>query len=341
MADLVDSRIRLLVRVRAFLVLGVAFMGVAFMGLSSASASQAQTKVDKAYPAYRHQAGVSGNLNSIGSDTLNNLMTLWAERFRSYYPNVNVQIEGKGSGTAPPALTEGVTRLGPMSRAMKLKELESFENKHGYKPTQVPVAVDALAIYVHRSNPIQGLSLVQLDAMFSSTRKGGSPKRIVTWGQVGVKGSLTKRAISLYGRNSASGTYDYFKKVALFRGDYRSVVKEQPGSSAVVGGVAGDVAGIGYSGFGYSTADVRIVPLGKRKGRFYAPTPQAALNGNYPLSRLLYIYVAKQPKKPLDSLTKNFLDLVLSKEGQQVVIKDGYFPLPYKEARKIRKKLGL
>ncbi len=303
----------------------------------------AQTiKVNKQYPSYQRTAGVSGNLNSVGSDTLNNLMTLLAERFRSYHPNVNVQIEGKGSSTAPPALIEGVSQLGPMSRAMKASELEAFEKKYRFKPTAIPVAVDALAVYVHKNNPLKALSLGQVDAIFSSTRRGGYPHDISRWNQVGLKGSLGSRSISFYGRNSASGTYGYFKQVALFKGDYRSSVKEQPGSSAVVSGIAADIAGIGYSGIGYRTADVRVVPLSaKTGGRAYPPSPKAAMSGNYPLSRLLYVYVSKQPRKAPDKLTGSFLDLVLSKEGQEVVVKTGYFPLPYSEAVKIRKQLGL
>ena len=133
--------------------------------LSTGSAFAQAVQVDSALPAYQKAAGVSGNFTSVGSDTLNNLMTLWAEEYKRLYPNVNIQIQGAGSSTAPPALTEGASNFGPMSRMMTAKEVESFEKKHGYKPTAVGVAIDALAVYVNKDNPIKGLSLEEVDAL--------------------------------------------------------------------------------------------------------------------------------------------------------------------------------
>lgn len=276
---------------------------------------------------YKKVSGVSGNLKSIGSDTLNNLMTLWSEGFRSAYPSVKIEIEGKGSSTAPPALIEGTAQFGPMSREMKSGEVDTFEKKFGYKPARVRVAVDALAVFVHKDNPIKGLTLQQVDAIFSKNRKGGYPKDIVTWGDLGLTGEWAKKSISLYGRNSASGTYGYFKEVALFHGDYKDTVKEQPGSSAVVQGVASDKYAIGYSGVGYKTADVRTVPLAKAEGKYYDAVAEYAYSGDYPLSRFLYIYVNKNPNQALDPLRREFLKYVVSKEGQMTVIKDGFFPI--------------
>jgi phosphate transport system substrate-binding protein len=272
-------------------------------------------------------AGVSGNLNSIGSDTLNNLMTLWAEGFQAAYPNVKIQIEGKGTSTAPPALIEGTAQLGPMSRSMKQAEIDLFEAKYGYKPTEIKVAIDALAVYVHKDNPVKSLTLNQVDAIFSSTLKGGGPA-IERWGETGMTGTWANRPISLYGRNSASGTYGFFKDVALKGGDYKATVKEQPGSSSVVQGITSDLAGIGYSGIGYMTSGVRAVPLAGADGQAYGPTVENAVSGKYPLGRFLYIYVNKKPGQPMDKLTSEFMKFVLSKEGQEVVVKDGYFPLP-------------
>lgn len=293
----------------------------------SASGASAQTKVDEKLPEYEKVSGVTGNLNSIGSDTLNNLMTYWAEAFKAKYPNVNIQVEGKGSSTAPPALIEGTSQLGPMSRAMKAEELDAFEKKFGYKPTQIKVAIDALAVYTHKDNPLKGLTLKQVDSMFSSTfKRGGKP--IKTWGEAGMSGEWGSKAVSSYGRNSASGTYGYFKKVALEKGDYASSVKEQPGSSAVVQGVASDLAGIGYSGIGYKTSGVNAIALGDSEGKLFEPSFENCLNGDYPMARFLYIYVNKKPGKPLDKLTQEFLKLVLSKTGQEIVVKDGYYPMP-------------
>jgi len=284
-------------------------------------------KVDPNLPAYSPTSGVSGSINSVGSDTLNNLMTLWAEGFKAKYPNVKIQIEGKGSSTAPPALIEGVSQFGPMSRQMKATELDAFEKKYGYKPTEIKVAVDALAVYVHKDNPIEGLTLQQLDGIFSSTYKRGG-KNATKWGQLGLTGEWANRPISLYGRNSASGTYGYFKEVALNKGDYKASVKEQPGSSSVVQGVASDLGGIGYSGIGYKTSGVKAVPIGTAAGKYAVPSDENALNGSYPIARFLYIYVNRAPGKPMDKLISEFLKFVLSKDGQQIVIKDGFFPLP-------------
>ncbi len=286
----------------------------------------AGSHLDPKLPDYKPVSGVSGTLNSVGSDTLNNLMTLWAEGFKKHYPNVKLQIEGKGSSTAPPALIEGTAQLGPMSRAMKSEEIDAFEKKFGYKPMPVRVSIDALAVFAHKDSPLKGLTLKQVDGIFSSTRKRNG-EDIVDWGQLGID-AWKGRKISLYGRNSASGTYGFFKEQVLKKGDYRSSVKEQPGSSAVVQGIGGDLYGLGYSGIGYKTSGVKVVPLGEKDGDYYEASYENALSGDYPLARFLYINVNKKPGQAMDKLTREFLTYVLSKEGQAVVEKDGYFPMP-------------
>ncbi len=309
------------------------------MGLATAVISNTvyAAGVDSAIPEYKKVSGVSGNLSSVGSDTLANLMTLWAEEFKRTYPNVNIQIQAAGSSTAPPALTESTSNIGPMSRKMKSKETAMFEKKHGYKPTAIGVAIDALAVYVNKDNPIKGLAIPQVDAIFSSTRKCGSKNDITTWGGVGLTGAWKDKSIQLYGRNSVSGTYGYFKKKALCKGDYKSSVNEQPGSASVVQSVTSSLNGIGYSGIGYKTAGVKAVPLSKKDdGKFVAATPENALNGTYPLARVLYVYVNKAPNKPLEPVVKQFLNLVLSQKGQQDVVKDGYIPLPANMVEKYR-----
>jgi phosphate transport system substrate-binding protein len=286
--------------------------------------------VDAAIKLYEKSSGVDGSLNSIGSDTLNNLMTYWAEAFNKLYPNVKIQVEGKGSATAPPALTAGTAQLGPMSRTMKPEEEDAFEKSHGFRPTRISVALDCLAVYVHKDNPIKGLTLAQIDGIFSKTRKSGSPN-VATWGQIGLAGDWAAMPMSLYGRNSASGTYAFFKEHPLQKGDYKDTVNEQPGSAAVVNGVAADRGGIGYSGIGYRTSEVRAIPLGKDdKSPLVEPTFANAMKGAYPLGRTLYIYVAKKPGQPMPKLVEEFLKFVLSHEGQEIVVKDGYGPLPAK-----------
>jgi len=301
--------------------------------LSILPAFAADSHIDPALPAYKSVSGVSGNLNSIGSDTLNNLMTLWAEGFKKSYPNVNVQIEGKGSSTAPPALIEGTAQIGPMSRLMKAEEIDAFEKKHGYKPTEVKVAVDALAVFANKDNPLKGVTMKQIDSIFSKTRKKGG-EDISDWGQLGLD-AWKGRAISLYGRNSASGTYGFFQEHALSKGDYKPTVKEQPGSSAVVQGIGADQYGIGYSGIGYKTSSVRALPIAGEDGQFFEATYDNAISGDYPLARFLVVYVNKKPGAPLDKLTLEFLTFALSKEGQTIVEKDGYFPVPKEVAEEV------
>ena len=304
------------------------------LGLLAASSANA-VSVDEAIPEYKAVSGISGNLSSVGSDTLANLMTLWAETFKRSYPNVNIQIQAAGSSTAPPALTEATSSFGPMSRKMKSKEIASFEDRYGYKPTAIPVAIDALAVYVNKDNPVKGMSIPDVDAVFSSTRKCGGDKDITKWGDLGLSGNWKKRDIQIYGRNSVSGTYGYFKKKALCKGDYKNNVNEQPGSASVVQSVSTSVNGIGYSGIGYKTSGVRAVPLTKKAGgEFVEATPDNAVSGTYPLSRFLYVYVNKHPNKELAPLEKEFVKLILSRQGQEVVIKDGYIPLPAKVVEK-------
>jgi len=301
----------------------------------SASSFAAPIQVDVNLSDYVKVQGVAGNLGSVGSDTLNNMMTFWAEGFRKQYPNVNIQIEGKGSSTAPPALIEGTAQLGPMSRQMKKKEIESFEAKYGFKPTTIGVALDALAVFVNKDNPLDNLTMTQIDAIFSKTRKRGAAEDITTWGQLGLGGDWANRPVSLYGRNSASGTYGFFKEHSLKKGDYKDTVKEQPGSASVVLGVTEDKAGIGYSGLGYVTSGVKALALAAKEGApVYAADYKNVLSGKYPLGRMLYINVVKEPNKPLPTLVKEFLTFALSKEGQEIVVKDGYLPLPAALAKK-------
>ena len=320
----------------------VAALGFLACSLVSHAALAQAVKVDPALPSYQKASGVSGNFTSVGSDTLNNLMTLWAESYKRFYPNVNIQIQGAGSSTAPPALIQGASNFGPMSREMKDEEIVAFEKKHGYKPTAVPVAIDALAVYVNKDNPIPGLSIPQVDAIMSSTRKCGGAKEITNWGDVGMTGDWAGRPIALYGRNSVSGTYGYFKKNALCKGDFSKRVAEQPGSASVVQSVSGQIGAIGYSGIGYRTSGVRPLALSKKDGQpFVEANAENALNKTYPLSRVLYVYVNKRPNQPLSPLEREFFKMVLSKQGQEVVVKDGFVPMPAAMVNKALKDLGI
>jgi phosphate transport system substrate-binding protein len=313
----------------------VSALGVAVSGLSFAA-----DDVDPNLPVYQKVTGISGNISSVGSDSMANVMTLWAEEFKKQYPSVAVQIQAAGSSTAPPALAEGTANFGPMSRPMKDAEIEAFEKKLGYKPTAVPVAIDALAVFVNKDNPIKGLTMQQVDAIFSINRVCGGATDIRKWGDLGLEGAWAGRDIQLFGRNSVSGTYGYFKEHALCKGDFKSNVNEQPGSASVVQSVSSSVNAVGYSGVGYVTSSVHALPLAKADGQpFVAPTKENSLNQSYPLSRALYVYVNKAPNKPLNPVELEFVKLVLSKQGQEVVIKDGYIPLPVTMAANVLAKL--
>ncbi|MDT8428451.1 MAG: phosphate ABC transporter substrate-binding protein PstS family protein [Pseudomonadales bacterium] len=316
--------------------------GMILLAGSTGLAATGFADVDPALPEYTRASGVSGNLSSVGSDTLNNLMTLWAEEFNKLYPNVNVQIQGAGSSTAPPALTEGTATLAPMSRNMRQSEIQAFEARFGYAPTELPVAVDMLAVYVNKDNPLSSLSLTQVDAIFSATRRCGGLEDITRWGQLGLTGSWDNRDFALYSRNAVSGTYGFFKDNAMCGGDFKASINEQPGSSSVVQGVTESINGIGYSGIGYRTSGVKVLPLSiDDNSPVFEPTPENAESGDYPLARFLYIYINKHPNRELDPLTREFIKMVYSRLGQEVVNRDGFVPLREPVAARLRKELGI
>jgi len=270
--------------------------------LAVVNIAAAQVKVDPKLPKYAQAQGVSGTIKSVGSDTMNNIMALWGEGFKKMYPSVKIEVEGKGSSTAMPALIEGTADFGPMSRDLKEKEITEFEGKFGYKPVALPTSIDMLAVFVHKDNPLESLSLEQVDAIFSANRKAGGAKDITKWGDLGVKGEWAAKPISLYGRNAASGTYGFFKEFVLQNGDFKTSVKEQPGSSAVIQGIAKDKYAIGYSGIGYRTADVKALPIAKEKGKAIPAEADYAYSGEYPLTRFLYVALNHKPGSKLDPL---------------------------------------
>ena len=316
------------------------FATLMLFGMLNAGNVSAQVSVDPALPEYTPVSGISGNLSSMGSDTLNNLMTLWAEAFQGYYPNVNIQIQGAGSSTAPPALIEATANFGPMSREMRATEIEQFEQRFGYQPVKVTTAVDTIAVYLNKDNPLDCLSIPEIDAIFSATRRCGHGEDITRWGQVGQTGAWANRDFTIYSRNAVSGTYGFFKDVALCGGDYKPTINEQPGSASVVQGVTESINGIGYSGIGYITSGVKAASI-NMGGTCYEPNAENAATGNYPLARGLFLYVNKNPTEPLAPVEREFLRLVLSKQGQEVVVRDGYIPLPETIAAQVRTQIGL
>lgn len=293
-------------------------------------------------PEYKIHQGVSGNLSSIGSETLSHVMSAWFEAFQHLYPNVAVQVQVSGSSTAPPALLAQTSQLATMSRRMTSEEKANFTNKHGYPPTQIKVVIDAPAFYVHKDNPIQAITFRELDAIYSANRRCGAKLAINTWGDLGLKGDWKNRGIQLYGRNSASGTYAFVKQRILCKGDYLPNVNEQPSSGSVLESVNKSLNSIGYSGLGHINFGVKPLALAKKKGgRYILPSRKTVLAGDYPLARFLYIYINLPPNTEVPPLEKAFLDMVLSKTGQDIAEKSGYLSLPPKIVRAERQKIKL
>ena len=298
--------------------------------------------VDPALPAYKPAGGLSGQIKSVGSDTMGNLVKQWAEAFKALHPDVQIDVESKGSVTAPPALLEGASQIGPMSRPMSMEEINSFRKKYGYPPSSIPVAVDALAVYVNKANPIECLTLEQVDAIFSKDHWGGGGMEIKTWGKAGLTGDWANEPIALFGRNSLSGTFDTFKETVLRHGEFKDAVKQQVGSEDVVKMVAGDKFGIGYSGIGFLTEGVRAVPLAApQNGKCYEPSAEFAYSGGYPLARYLRLYFNKKSDRPLDPVITDFIRFVLSKDGQLLTIKAGFYPVPNATRLQALKLLGI
>lgn len=323
-------------RVSAILTLGMVAIGASVIALLPAIA------MDQSLPAYRPVTGISGHIKSVGSDTLGGEIALWAKGFEDLYPDVKIEIDARGSATAPPALLAGESQFGPMSRPMLVEETDAFEKKYGYKPSSFRVAIDALAVYVNKDNPIGCLTVQQVNRIFSSTRRTAGGGDIKTWGDAGLTGEWATKAISLFGRNSISGTYEFFRQMALFDGEYKPDVKQQPGSEAVVQGVAGDKLAIGYSGIGYKTDGVRTVPLALYPGgNCYDTSAKAVYSDRYPFTRYLRIYLNKKPGEPLDPLCAEFIKYILSKDGQTQVENGGFYSITGEIRDDELKKLGI
>jgi phosphate transport system substrate-binding protein len=310
--------------------------------VASLSIIPAAKALDQNLPAYQPVPGISGQIRSVGSDTLNEDMERWAKGFNEQYPDAKIIVEGKGSATAPPALLDGSSQFGPMSRSMNGDESAAFQKKYGYKASDFAVAFDALAVYVNKDNPIKCLTLEQVDRIFSARRLGSGGRSIDTWGDAGLTGEWAARPIVMYGRNEISGTHELFREQVLYNGEFRPEVKQQPGSEDVVSKVASDKVAIGYSGIGYKTDGVRTVPLAASFGReCYDTSAESTYAGKYPVARFLYIYFNKKPNEPIDPLRREFIKYILSKDGQALTEKSGFYPISNELREQELKKLGL
>lgn len=326
---------------RSFARLFASLFTVAIASAVACGTAFSQVKVDPKLPSYKAVPGLSGQIKSVGSDSMNTLMVAWTEKFKEHYKGVRTEVEGQGSSKAMPALIEGAASFGPMSRDAKSSEIADFQKKYGYKPVLLPTSIDLLAVYVHKDSPLDSMSIDQVDAVFSSTRKLGG-EAIEKWGQLGLTGDYANEPIALFGRNAASGTYGFFKEKGLGNGDFRVQVNEQPGSTAVIQSVGDNRFAMGYSGIGYKTPAVKAISLSPKKGEpAIQPTEENAYNGKYPLARYLYLAVNYNETKKLEPLRKEFIRFVFSKEGQEIAAKDGYFPVDAKTAAKALKMVGI
>jgi phosphate transport system substrate-binding protein len=290
----------------------------------------------EALPSYTPKSpeALQGTLACVGSDSMDPLMQLWTDTFHQHYPNVTFSIASKGSGTAPGALVDGTSQIGHMSREMTPEELAKFQARFGYAPTRLVVAMDALAVYVNGNNPVSALTMEQVDAIFSTTRKGGFPKDLATWGDLGLGNEWTHRVIQPYGRDAQSGTRVFFREHALRKGDYKPIVKEVPDQFALVEAPAADASGISYGPIQHSVRMVKSVPIVDFKGtKPVEPSIENVLNGRYPLTRFLYIYVNRKPGQPVDPKVLEFVTYILSSQGQRAVADFGAVALPADLAR--------
>jgi len=304
--------------------------------------------LDPALASYEQGGQVSGSVIVKGSNTMQPLVARLASEFHRRHPGAEINVEGGGSemglkefleNTAQPKQVAGngsrPVLLVASSRELTAAEVKQFTDKHGYEPTAVPVAVDAVAIYVHRDNPLSSLTLDQVDAVFSTTRKRGYPYEIKRWGQLGLSNGWENAQIKLYGRDQKSGTRAFIKEHVLGNGEFDSAVQEEPGAASVILALSRDPFGIAYSGLGLQNSSVRPLPLADKDDMpFIMPDTTSVMDGSYPLRRLLYFYVDKSPHVALHSVLQQFLVFVNSREGQQSVLKVAFYPLPIKQVQR-------
>ena len=300
----------------------------ACFGLAASAFAAGSVKLDSVLPYYETGSRVSGTIKSVGSDTMDTLMTQWAERFERYYRKASVEIDSAGAGYAMPALIEGVAQFAPMARDANADEIEGFEDRYGYEPLQLRTAFDTMAIFVHKDNPIEGLSLDQIEQIFSVNGAD------ITWGDLGLTGEWADQPVSLYGRNTTSGASDFFQSVALNGAEFKPGVKALPDSDAMVQSIANDKYALGYSGLGYASAEVRAIPLAVDAGEeFVPPNVETANNGEYPLTRNLYLTINHRAGSTMLPRHAEFIKLIYSKQGQEIVLNNGFFPVSAETAR--------
>lgn len=286
-----------------------------------------KVKIDGRLAEYRRVEKLDGKIRSVGSSTLSNLINRWAESFKLLYPAVDVDITGGGSGIAVAALLENRTDLAPMSRPMTTKELADFQAKFGYAPTRITVGFDAIAIYVNKTNPLEAMSLRQLDSVFSASHKRGG-ETIKTWGQLGLSGDWAELEIAPKGPAKTHGMYSLFREMVMENGEFRFDLKSEPVSTSIVQDIGAEKAAIGFASYFFGSRRTRPIALSASdSGPYFLPTQQNCAEGKYPLARSLYVYVNKKPGTNLAPPTGHFLGFICSKQGQETAAKEGNYPL--------------
>jgi phosphate transport system substrate-binding protein len=296
--------------------------------------AQARLQADAALPDYRRGGAVSGKINSVGSSTLTQLINRWADELRRIHPGLEFEVTGGGSGSAPPALLEGRADIAPMSRPMNAAEIATFRGKFGAEPTRITVGLDALAVFVNKNNPLKQISLQQLDALFSLTRKRGGTE-IKTWGQLGLTGQWADQPIRIYGPQSTQGMHSLFRADVLQGGEYRYDMRTEPVASGIAQSVGADDYAIGFASHVFTSARARALAVSAEPGGTpVQPTQLTAADGSYPLARGLYIYVLRKPGTPLSPALATFIQYVCSRQGQEGAAELGMYPLTVELAQK-------
>ena len=331
---------------RAAFTMTTLLVGLAHTSSAETSTFNAKLAENASISSYTAQPNLSGSMVIAGSDTMQPLMLKLATAFKEWQPTVKTAVQGGGSEVAlrqfkenqatirrgdaknTGHLVSGNVSLLASSRPLTTEERKDFEFRHGFQPTEIPVAMDAVAIYVHRDNPLPGLTLDQVDAIFGSERKRGFPHAITKWSGLGLENEWGAQSITLYGRDKRSGTRTFFIEEALLGGSPVSQIKESAGSATEILEISRDPLGMGYAGTGFQASAVRAVPVSDKAGEpFVAPTAQSAMDGTYPLARYLYLYTRHSPEQVLEPQVLAFLKFINSREGQQAVARAGYYPL--------------
>lgn len=307
-----------------------------------AATAQAQVALDPNLPVYRPVSSLKGDLKLVGSNTMSHVASVWADSFRQFYPEVKITIDINGSREAVSSVKNGTAHMGLLSRGISPSEVADFQQGFGHEPKVLTPCLERIAIYVHKDNPIRGLTLKQVDAIFSSSCKRGETAPIRTWGQLGFPGDWKNQPVIAIGRSTDTGSQLFFQEAVLLGGEFRADLQDQPDNLGLTRAISSDPRGVGFAGISYDTPEIRAVPLGvQAEGPFVAVDSAEADAGQYPLVRPLQLVVKHDPAKPLPAIEQEFLKYVFSRLGQEDVIKAGFQTIPSAPAHIALDSVGL